>query len=75
MGGKMLRRKSDRASVGYPPVAESAGALGLEHRNDLAAEETFVRWQNRGFLRGWIKKALHILSVWVGFGWWESEDI
>jgi hypothetical protein len=22
-----------------------------------------------------IKKALYILSVWVGFGWWESEDI
>jgi hypothetical protein len=22
-----------------------------------------------------IKKALHILSVWVGFGWWELEDI
>ena len=20
------------------------------------------------------KKALFILSVWVGFGWWESED-
>jgi hypothetical protein len=23
----------------------------------------------------WNKKALYILSVWVGFGWWESEDI
>ena len=22
-----------------------------------------------------IKKALYILSIWVGFGWWESEDI
>jgi hypothetical protein len=22
-----------------------------------------------------VKKALYILSVWVGFGWWESEDI
>jgi hypothetical protein len=21
------------------------------------------------------KKALYILSIWVGFGWWESEDI
>jgi len=20
------------------------------------------------------KKALYILSIWVGFGWWESED-
>jgi hypothetical protein len=22
-----------------------------------------------------IKKALYILSVWVGFGWWEFKDI
>jgi hypothetical protein len=21
------------------------------------------------------KKALYILSIWVGFGWWESEDV
>jgi hypothetical protein len=21
------------------------------------------------------KKAPYILSIWVGFGWWESEDI
>jgi hypothetical protein len=21
------------------------------------------------------KKTLYILSIWVGFGWWESEDI
>jgi len=25
--------------------------------------------------KGAIKKALYILSIWVGFGWWESEDI
>jgi hypothetical protein len=25
--------------------------------------------------KGINKKALYILSIWVGFGWWELEDI
>jgi hypothetical protein len=34
------------ASVGYPPVAESAVALTQGHRNDLAAESTFIHGQS-----------------------------
>jgi hypothetical protein len=46
MDAETLQFTNAKASEGYPPVAESAGALTQEHRIDLATESAFIHGQS-----------------------------
>jgi len=41
--------------------------------SDLFFDFRGINWKT--MRQGEEKTPLHILSIWVGFGWWESEDI
>ncbi len=60
-------------AIRFSPTSLSDHCRFEQRREGVEAVRNGQVMNLRGIRRN--KKALYILSIWVGFGWWESEDI